>query len=187
MLNLFKVASYSGKDSYKYVENLICSGKRILIVSPYIDLHYANFILRNSSGKKYYILSSSMDARAKSLLLGGRFPKETVTLSVMFFLGFVLFLAINLYTYSAYMLVMSVLAIFATLLLLKRRNTCISVKLPKEFVHAKIYVSEGMAIHGSANLTYKGMHQNVEHIEVTREREAVDGLERQFWQLWKSS
>ena len=37
---------------------------------------------------------------------------------------------------------------------------------------------------GSANLTYSGMHKNIEHIEVIKEGDRIAELEKHFRQLW---
>ncbi|MDE1762027.1 MAG: hypothetical protein KGH78_02435 [Candidatus Micrarchaeota archaeon] len=187
MLNIFKVPSYSGKSSYKYVNDLIDGGRKVMIVSPYIDIYYANFLISRSRTRKFYVLSSSMDSRARKVLLKGRFPREAATFTSIFYLGFLLFYLTGFYSFSGSMLLVAVVSTIVSFLFLRGAPKNISVRFPKDFVHAKMYISERMAIRGSANLTYKGMHQNVEHIDISYEREEIERLERDFWQLWGSS
>ncbi|MDE1855793.1 MAG: hypothetical protein KGH49_00970 [Candidatus Micrarchaeota archaeon] len=184
MLGIFKTPSYSGADSYKYVENLIRQGRRILIVSPYIDRYYANFILSHSSGKSYHIISSSIEDGAKKLLTNGRFPTEFFASTSLFFAADIMLLYLNLMQYFAYLTIVVAAMAALTFHSLTRRRGNINLKLPNEFVHAKIYISENQAINGSANLTYKGMHKNIEHVELTDDSNEIQRLEKQFWKLW---
>jgi phosphatidylserine/phosphatidylglycerophosphate/cardiolipin synthase-like enzyme len=54
----------------------------------------------------------------------------------------------------------------------------------EDFVHEKLYISDSMAIIGSANLTYNGTHKNIEHIEIIRDRGEIDELKRHFNSMW---
>ncbi|MDE1825781.1 MAG: hypothetical protein KGH61_03160 [Candidatus Micrarchaeota archaeon] len=187
MLNLFKSPSYSGKNVYRYIEQVITKGRRVLIVSPYIDRYYANFILSNSKGRKFYILSSSMEDSAKRLLTKGRFPKDAAYLSTLLVVAEAFLYLSRAYLPFLYLLPVAALSIAAMILLAIRKPMNINLRFPKEFVHAKLYVSESMAVHGSANLTYKGMHKNIEHVEVAYDEGEIKRLENQFWQLWNYS
>jgi len=55
------------------------------------------------------------------------------------------------------------------------------------FVHEKIYIGSDTAITGSANLTYSGMHRNIEHIEITHDPERIAELGRHFNGLWNEA
>ena len=68
-----------------------------------------------------------------------------------------------------------------------RDDRSIELRVPKGFVHAKMYIGEKTAIVGSANLTYAGMHQNVEHIDVIRDRGQIADLKKQFFSMWNSA
>lgn len=172
----------SGSDSYRYVETLIRKGGEVCIVSPYIDGYYARFLSRNSLGKRIYIISSSMDKEAIRIL-GKRF-------SVLRFLLAILLSAVELYMGILYgIYAYALLAVALTLIIgyfasvMGNRN--ISLVMPRRFVHAKMYISENEAISGSANLTYRGMHRNVEMIEIMHDKESVEGMHRTFWRMWK--
>ena len=52
------------------------------------------------------------------------------------------------------------------------------------FVHEKVYISDSMAITGSANLTYSGMHKNTERIAIIDSRKEIGELRRHFEELW---
>ena len=187
MLNLFKSPSYSGKNVYRYIEQVITKGRRVLIVSPYIDRYYANFILGNSRGRKFYILSSSMDDSAKKLLSAGRFPKGAAYFSLVLLAADALMYLSRAYLPFLYLLPIAALSVALLVFLASRKPKNINLRFPKEFVHAKLYISERMAVHGSANLTYKGMHKNIEHVEMAYDEGEIKRLESQFWQLWNSS
>ncbi|MDE1828306.1 MAG: hypothetical protein KGH65_04050 [Candidatus Micrarchaeota archaeon] len=187
MLDIFKTPSYSGKNVYRYIEKLIKNGKEILIVSPYIDSHYANYILRHCGGKRFHIISSSLDPAAKRLLERGRFPAGLLISTLLFAVADSLLYYFGIYLYAGLLSAVILLLAIATAFIAAKKPTNITLKVPKEFVHAKLYISENEAIRGSANLTYRGQHENVEHVEVAYDRDEIKRLEGQFWDLWKSS
>lgn len=176
---------YSGKESHKYVEPLIKSSKELYIVSPYIDAHYAKFLKKNSSKKEVKVISSSLDLEAKKILTAGK-SKDMPIMVVMVILIFDYFV----YQYgllSISIMATSVLAIIIYLIFFSMVKDNIKLKIPTEFVHAKLYISNEMAIHGSANLTYNGMYKNIEHIEIVRDKQKIESLKRDFMKLWESS
>lgn len=175
---------YSGRECYKHTERLLKGGKELLIVSPYIDAYYARFLINNSSGKRIRIISSSMDLEAKNIFSGGR-PIGLFVATVLIVFG-IDYLIYSIGLLSAVLLIASFLTILAVMILFTRIKYNISIKIPKNFVHAKMYITEKGAIHGSANLTYKGMHKNVEHIEITSEKEKVERLRKEFLRIWGS-
>ncbi len=53
------------------------------------------------------------------------------------------------------------------------------------FVHAKIYIADNeRAISGSANLTYSGLHSNVESLSIAETKEEVQQIEMEFRRIW---
>ena len=50
-----------------------------------------------------------------------------------------------------------------------------------------MYIAEHAAATGSANLTYSGMHRNVEHLSMTYSHDEIRRLEKQFWRLWDAA
>jgi phosphatidylserine/phosphatidylglycerophosphate/cardiolipin synthase-like enzyme len=81
----------------------------------------------------------------------------------------------------------SAIAIAVLLFYSAKRKKRIIIRKPEGFVHAKIYISENEAIHGSANLTYNGTHSNIEHIEIIRDNEKIAKLHSEFERMWKKS
>jgi phosphatidylserine/phosphatidylglycerophosphate/cardiolipin synthase-like enzyme len=175
----------SGVDNYRQVERLLERGKEIYIVSPYIDPYYASMIRKYANRKRFYIISSSLDAKARRIL-----ESRGSWLSVIIFALFVVAISIVLLALSllsmAIMLI-AALAIAARIVVFKAfaRNR-IRLKVPGRFVHAKMYISERMAISGSANLTYKGMHSNVEHIDIAYDPKEILEFKKEFWRIWNS-
>ena len=188
MLNLLNPAKeYSGSSSYKYVEKLIDGGKRVLIVSPYIDEYYARYLISRGMSRRIYVIASSVSENVEKMLSGGRRWLNPVYafLTVAILVTLLLYFDVQ----YLYVLLLAVIAIaltgaIATLMHEKRSN--IRFKRPSSFVHAKLYISEKMAIEGSANLTYKGLHSNVEYIKIVYERREIDELEKRFWSMWNS-
>jgi phosphatidylserine/phosphatidylglycerophosphate/cardiolipin synthase-like enzyme len=183
MFGKSKKASYSGKDCYKQVEKLLTSGKRLLIISPYIDAYYADFLLHNSEGRDIHVISSSLEGNAKKILNSNRNRRNFQGFSFSFVLLSIGFFLLNLAQVSELALLVAFIIIVYSF---TQKSASIRLRVPKKFVHAKMYISEAMAIHGSANLTYKGLHENIEHIDVVDDIGEVKALEEQFWSLWNS-
>jgi phosphatidylserine/phosphatidylglycerophosphate/cardiolipin synthase-like enzyme len=173
---------YIGQECYKPVEKLISDGKEVLIVSPYMDSYYAKFLIEKASGRKIRIISSSMDSEAMKILKRKR-PLGPLLAGLVIILSLD-YLAYTVGKFSFGFGFLSLLLVISCLLIFKFKKYEVEVKIPREFVHAKMYINEREAIHGSANLTYNGMHKNVEHIEVTREKERVEKLREEFFRLW---
>lgn len=178
---------YSGRDCHRYIDKLILDGKDIRIVSPYVDKYYAEFLLNNVGSKRVRIISSSMSLEANQILSKNNSRR-------IFYAAIVVILGVD---YLAYMylkflmfviiILFSVVAAYFSFEALKSEKVKIFVRKPEGFVHAKLYISEKEAIHGSANFTYNGTHSNIEHIEVVKDMERVIKLQKEFEQLWNSS
>ena len=186
LLNLFapRDRSYSGKDSYRHVERILRSERNLLIVSPYIDGHYAGFLVRHSRGKRIRVLSSSMQPDAYRKLRGRNIaPAVTFAMMAAAFDAILFLLGMQFLPFA--LVTAAIAALFIALSF--RGNKNISVKVPRDFVHAKMYIGDNVAAEGSANLTYAGMHKNVEHIDVIYDRKRIADLKRQFAALWDSA
>jgi hypothetical protein len=173
---------YSGSDAYRQINALIEKSNRVLIISPYIDRYYAEFLAKHLN-KRMYIISSSPSKEARHALAGGRF-----------WLGIAAWLA-GIFTTvaaAAYLLDFKMLLLFssafavfaAAFAAIAKLRSRIRLLVPSRFIHAKLYIGDGIAISGSANLTYAGTHRNIEHIEIVRDPEHLKLLERQFWSMW---
>ena len=186
LLNPFapKDHSYSGRESYRYVERILRNERNLLIVSPYIDDYYAKYLVGHSRGKRIRILSSSMQPGAARRLRGGGPGLVTKFLIVLASLNLLFYLAGA--QVLAFLAVSSFAAVLSFMFSFRKRSN-ISVRVPKDFVHAKMYLGDGVAAVCSANLTYAGMHRNIEHIDVIRDRKRIGDLKRQFSEMWDSA
>ena len=184
--NLFekKDRLHSGSDSYRYVERLIRNEKRILIVSPYIDEYYARLLLKDNH-KQIFVISSSADVRARRILTSDRRNRWLLAASAPLALYGIIEYIGKEYAYAVTALLLSFIILSVFFLRKKPRN--ISFRVPEKFVHAKMYIGRNEAISGSANLTYRGMHSNVEQIGITIDKKDIRDLEAQFWNIWKKS
>ncbi len=172
---------YYGSGAYKYVDDLISRKGDILIVSPYIDRYYAELILKKSHVSRFYVISSSIDERALDILKGRSSPLRFI--GYLALSAIMLWLAIFIGLKWPYLLIsIAPMAIWAFKHLGRRPK--IALKVPRQFVHAKMYISAGMAITGSANLTYSGTHRNAEHINVIYDADDISRLKDQFWEIW---
>jgi phosphatidylserine/phosphatidylglycerophosphate/cardiolipin synthase-like enzyme len=178
---------YSGSDSYRFVDRLINSkGSELLVVSPYIDNYYARALLRASRRRRVRIVTSpDAIAHRDSFLRSIRMQrmKGYAEATVYFVLLSAIALYLRFYCIAAPVVALA-LAAFA-LMLRSRHSTAIQLKVIRDrFVHEKLYISNGTAVIGSANLTYSGMHKNIEHVEMIRNGQEVDALKRHFEELW---
>jgi phosphatidylserine/phosphatidylglycerophosphate/cardiolipin synthase-like enzyme len=183
----FPKEHYSGSESYKLVDRMIKDkGSELLVVSPYIDNYYARVLLR-ASGRRRVRIVTSPDAltyrhsfiRSISIQRMKGYAKATAY--------FGLLSAITLYLKFYYVfLPIAAIAVVSFLLTLKSRHSdAIRLKVIKDkFVHEKLYISNGIAVTGSANLTYNGMHKNIEHVDVVRDPVEVRTLTNHFEELW---
>ena len=172
---------YSGISSHKYIDSLIKSSKNVLLVSPYIDEHYAHFLVDNSRGKNIKIISSSLDKKAEKILSRG-VSIRYIVFGILFF-GLANILDYFLVGINEIFIIGT--AIFLLMfLLIYPKGSKIELRKPKGFVHAKFYIGEGEAIQGSANLTYNGMHKNFENISIIRDPEGIEKLRKEFHKLW---
>ncbi len=173
----------TGAGSHAQVEQLIRRGREIYIVSPYIDNYYAALIRRHAGRKRFYILSSSMKGNARRILESrGSWASVAVFAASVVVILCILF-ALSLL--SPGIAVLAVLAVLARIAVFKHfSGNRIRLKVPGRFVHAKMYISERMAITGSANLTYNGMHSNIEHMETVYDPRTILELKKQFWKIW---
>ncbi len=171
---------YYGSDTYRYINDLIGKGGEVLIVSPYVDRYYAKLILEKSRGRKFYLISSSMEGDVLRMFNGGSrlWIPAYLGLSIIL-LGLLLFIGA-----MGMLLMLSTAPILIGIIKNAGKGSGVRLKVPKQFVHAKMYISEGMAITGSANLTYKGTHKNVEQINVIYNRPDIERLKNQFWRMW---
>ncbi|MEM3791432.1 MAG: phospholipase D-like domain-containing protein [Candidatus Micrarchaeaceae archaeon] len=170
-----------GKGAYKDIETLIRNGKRIFIISPYIDPYYAKFLC-SMKGKRIFIISSNMSKEAKKII-EGRINKSFVflsafALSVMFF---------SLYFGYSYILIFASIIFAVSIRKAFSSNKNIEAREPKEFTHAKLYMSEDLAIVGSVNLTFYGTHKNIETWEIIDKKDEIEKLLKKFRKIWKES
>ncbi len=172
---------YYGSDTHRYINEVIHSDGDVLIVSPYLDRYYADMLSSKPSRNRLYIISSSLDrdvqhhlSKKKSRLpIAGYVALSAVILYLMYLIGI-----------SGMPLAISLIPVVVGTIKYGRIHNNITLKIPKQFVHAKMYVSDSMAITGSANLTYAGTHRNIEHIDIIYNNDEISRLKEQFWSMW---
>ncbi|MDE1768209.1 MAG: hypothetical protein KGH64_06490 [Candidatus Micrarchaeota archaeon] len=176
---------YYGSDTYKHINQMIKRSVQMNIVSPYIDAYYAKIIRKNAPRVEFNIITSSIDKDAKRILTSrGSVPLLLVGLLLSVMLLYVEFtLGVH-----GYLIGISAVPLVFGFYRYRSKNSSvrrIHLKVPKQFVHAKMYVSNDQAILGSVNLTYKGTHRNVEHIDIIRNGDEVYKIREQFWDMWR--
>ncbi len=157
--------------------------KNLLIISPYIDDYYAAFLARHSHGRKRYIISSSIRGSASKRLRRSDIGNPLVATFLAVSVNWLLFL---LNEFNPALAIVSICFGFVLIAYSLARRSSIYLKVPKDFVHAKLYVGDSVAVEGSANLTYAGMHKNLESVRLITDRREVEALKRRFWTLWNS-
>ncbi|MDE1868484.1 MAG: hypothetical protein KGH60_00760 [Candidatus Micrarchaeota archaeon] len=185
---------YSGDSSYKFVDELIKNkDKTLRIVSPYISNHYTRMLLNMKRRKDIRIITSNISLEYRNSLLKeflglGRFKRYMHLIAIFtvaaVFAFWIRFLGIGL---LATLFDIITIALFY-MAYRRRMEARLRVKIAdKKFVHEKLYIGDSAAITGSANLTFNGMHKNIEHIERTNDQRKVSELARHFDELWKST
>ncbi len=183
--------SHFGSESYIYVDALIKERSNSLeIISPYISLSYARMLSGESARKRIRIITSANSIEAVEYLK--RNSKASIFGDTKAMLFAILLFAIAYYIkffYIAFLLLFVIVALALWIYLKAKRNTNrrLEVKVSAErFIHEKAYISDLFAIAGSANLTYSGMHKNIERIEVIDDLAEVEKMRRHFNSLWES-
>ncbi len=176
--------SYYGSDSFRHVEPMLRRSRELLIVSPYIDDYYASMLASDSSKRSVYVISSSIHAGTAKRLGGSRLGDAALAVFVLFAINALMLL---LHAFVVLVALASALISMYAVWFALRRKSAVRLKVPKRFVHAKMYIGDGMAVVGSANLTYAGMHRNVEEVRVVTDGKEVEAMRRSFWRLWNSA
>ena len=190
MFDQDKELSYSGDSSYKYVDRLIKGdSQEIGIISPYISDYYTKMLLKETGNKRIRVITSQSSLGYRDSTLGN-FIIKGIKGYLKALLFFLILDAISIYLQFNYTtaIISAIIAITALLTYLRYRSqkSNLQVKVIRDrFVHEKVYLAENEAIIGSANLTYNGMHKNIEHIEVIKDRDRINGLKSHFEEMWK--
>ncbi len=151
------------------IERAILSAeRRIVVCSPWISEKYAEILSRKArEGVEVHVVTSE----APAPLL-----RRDLRWLPLLFLSIAL-AALSIYTSQSLPLLLSAGLLTLSLLLLARRPV-VDIHVPPGFVHAKIYVVDGVAYLSSANLTESGMHGNVEFVVVVDDPREVERIER---------
>lgn len=183
---------YSGDSSYRFVDKLIKSeGGKLLVVSPYISNGYAKLLISEARRKRVYVVTSQSSLEYENSVLKGipeigamkRYLKPVAYFSII--------TAFAVYFNFGYLIypLLAIVLLFVGLTYLTYRKTRANFQLKvsrDKFVHEKLYITDREAIIGSANLTFGGMHKNIEHIQIIRDEKRREQLEEHFNRLWAS-
>ncbi len=185
----YEDTSYSGSDSHRFVDALIMESGNLDVVSPYISAGYARMLSEHASRYRVRVVTSGMDQNEPALSEFGhsRAYQKWLKGALFFLLLTALAGALGLYYALAVLAPVTVLLAFGASLFARRRQGNLRVKVANRvFVHEKLYLCDRVAITGSANLTFSGMHRNVEHLDIAVSRERVEALREHFEELWSS-
>lgn len=184
--------AYSGSSSYIAVERLLRDrSKAVRIVSPYVSRYYAEKLAGIARKKEVYLITSVRTAREERSLerylsKGG----ASVWLQAMGALAGGIAISALAGLWAMVLVLTQLAAADAALIAVVafRRRAHMHVRFSRgAFVHEKLYISDLQAITGSANLTYSGMHRNIEHIDLTRDPARIRALKAHFEELWKKA
>ncbi len=179
----------STESSYKSVEKLLFSkGRNLYVISPFVSTYYLKLLKRISSRKNVYLITSE-SAFEKSVEISGSKPfgKPRVVHAAIVLAMFLAAYLIEEYVIA--LVFLDAIAAWCMFFLIgmagRTRKGRMHVRVVKgNFVHEKVYISDSMAITGSANLTYSGMHKNTERISVIDDKKEIEELRRHFGELW---
>ncbi|MCW6161348.1 MAG: phospholipase D-like domain-containing protein [Candidatus Micrarchaeales archaeon] len=175
-----------GSEAYKVINRIIKHGRELLLISPYIDEYYAAILKRESRKKHIFIISSSPTKEARNILLSRPlFSRVYALLSALFAAVAALSYWLFGMELAGFLLLFAAVACAFSAVKL-RPHSRIHIKIPKRFVHIKMYTSEAGVVTGSANLTYSGTHRNIEQVELSTSAYEIEKSKRYFWKLWDS-
>lgn len=179
---------YSGNESYKFVDKLLEAPGEKRIITPYIDAFYARKLLDASRKGRIWLITSSAPNNKEAMRLISRGRKHRLLLQSFYFLA----LAAILYVVGLHVVAEISCAIgivLITVMVAMRTHSRggqrgVEVKVIRSlFVHEKMYLGRDYAIVGSANLTYNGMHKNIEHIETISDAKKLHEMGAHFHKL----
>ncbi len=184
---------YSGKSSYRYIDELIRgNSKELKIISPFIGPSYAKMLVDQAANKKIYVITAPPrddkfgSSQSRSIeIMKSRKARIGIRPVAAFTLFAVIAFAFNLYLITS---VLSAVAIFLFIVFIYTKffiPNNLRLKVVKgTFIHEKLYIGKNRAITGSANLTGSGTHSNIEHVEIIDDNERISELKSHFDDLW---
>jgi phosphatidylserine/phosphatidylglycerophosphate/cardiolipin synthase-like enzyme len=179
---------YSGDSSYKEIEGLIKSSRFLKIISPYISPYYAKMLLSASQKKEIKIITSNSKINQRSIsILSKKMNSKIYIKSFLYIITVGVIFAVIQFYFLAILTIIALILVAALALIryssIRKRKLYLKVAFEK-FIHEKLYISDNAAISGSANLTYSGLHKNIEHIEMIDDKSKIDALAEHFDSLW---
>ncbi len=183
---------YSGDSSYKYVDRLLKEKDgELLIISPYLSKYYVKMLAGIAQNRRIRVITSNSslgyrDSNLKNFTISGMsgYIKAIAFFLLLDIISVFLNFAYTTIILTAIVLIVALLAYLRH----KRTSSNMIVKVISDrFVHEKLYINGNTAITGSANLTYNGMHKNIEHIEVTKDSAKIKELKSHFESMWRSA
>jgi phosphatidylserine/phosphatidylglycerophosphate/cardiolipin synthase-like enzyme len=181
--------SYSGDGCYKYIEPLIKNSHgELKIISPFISDGYAKMLINASRKRKVYVITSgSTGIEDKKTLKELTENRKRYNILPLFYASLAAFVLYSFQEYLYFAAACALIAgiIFVTYTLNKKRLSNLKVKVvTNKFIHEKMYITRETAITGSANLTFSGMHRNIEHIDVIKDVSKISEMSKHFDYLW---
>jgi phosphatidylserine/phosphatidylglycerophosphate/cardiolipin synthase-like enzyme len=180
---------YSGDSSFRYVDKLIKeNGKELMVISPYLSGYYTKMLANASQKKHVRVITSGSSAGYRDSIIGNYAVGSLKGhIKAIIFLAILDMISVYLnFIYTTIILTL-LIAIIALIAYARYCATSKNLKIKvirEKFVHEKLYIGDNSAISGSANLTYNGMHKNIEHIEVTRDPRKIRELRSHFESMW---
>ncbi len=199
------IAIYCGEESGRLLETLLRKAKSYVYVSsPYLTPEYVTLLLEKArEGVKVRLITSYSKVNKEALellenaqLIERRRGRKATPLKALILVTLAsvvyppLLALLLLFVWPPTFIVIALKKIKKRKkidILLSVSPVSMRVKVPAEkFVHAKIYVVDGVAVVGSANLTWKGLHENVECLVVMR-GEAAEAVKKAFEEIWEKA
>ena len=179
---------YFGKNLWKELKDYFESAKEIIIVTPFISKHFAEYLINKyESGKKIFLITSNEKISFHQEALS-KLQRRKILYIRFFVLSFLTAIFLLLSFVNLFFLIFTL--IFAFLLLkfsFKKEFIIPTIIFGKDnFIHAKIYIIDRkIIIASSANFTYKGLKENYEFFTKMHDERIAEDIIKKLEKILK--
>jgi len=179
---------YFGKNLWKELKDEFEKASEIIVVSPFISKHFAEYLMnKHKAGKKVLLITSDEKIGFHKEALN-KLQKRKILYIRFFALSFLTALFFLLALVNLFSLIFALIFVFLLLKFgFKKEFIIPTIIFGKDnFIHAKIYIIDRrIVIASSANFTYKGLNENYEFFTKMDDEKIVENLIKKLEKILK--